>query len=343
MKNRNFLCKIIFITIYLSATTVFVSAQDDEPPSRSISSLDFQTQRPKTNAKKGAKSSVQPKPVISNQKRRKNINVVTNPGRRYNLVRRVPAAKPRNSQTSVTPPKTGKATIRNKPLPLKNEKIGVTFWRLRELESYERDDAPTFPVETKKGLEFWTAERVSSNTKFKANDRVRFSIESPRSGFLYIVNREVYKDGSRGEAKLIFPTLKTNGKGDNQVVAGRLIEVPHSSARSPFWRLGSKAPDYAGEEIIVIISRTRLAGIKLDVEPTSIAAAKVGKWMDDWSATVDIFEAEDGEGVALTKAEEEAAQTRALTEEEPSPQTIYSLKARANQPLLIVFQLQTRK
>jgi hypothetical protein len=343
MKNRNFLYKIIFITIYLAAATVFVSAQDEEPPSRSISSMDFQSQRPKSVVNKSAKDKVQPKPAVSNQKRSKNIDVISRPGRRYNLLKRVPAAQTKNSQTGGATSKNRRPNSQNKVPAFKNEKIGVTFWRLRELESYERDDAPTFPVETKKGTEFWTAERVSSNTKFKSNDRVRFSIESPRTGFLYIVNREVYRDGSRGEAKLIFPTLKTNGKGDNRVVAGRLIEVPHSSARSPFWRLGSKQPDYAGEEIIVIISPTKLAGIKLDVEPTSIAAAKVGKWLDDWSATVDIFEAEDGEGVAVTKAEEEAAQTRALTEEEPSPQTIYSIKARVNQPLLIVFQLQTRK
>lgn len=194
-----------------------MSAQDDEPPSRSISSLDFQTQRPKTNAKKGAKSSIQPKPPVSNQKRRKNIAVVTNPGRRYDLLRRVPAARPRNSQTSVTPSKTGKVNARNKPLPLKNEKIGVTFWRLREPESYERDDAPTFPVKTRKGVENWTAERVSSTTKFKINSLVRFTIESPRSGFLYVVNREVYADGTRGEAKLIFPDLPVDGSANTSV------------------------------------------------------------------------------------------------------------------------------
>lgn len=121
------------------------------------------------------------------------------------------------SQTSVTPSKTGKVNARNKPLPLKNEKIGVTFWRLREPESYERDDAPTFPVKTRKGVENWTAERVSSTTKFKINSLVRFTIESPRSGFLYVVNREVYADGTRGEAKLIFPDLPVDGSANTSI------------------------------------------------------------------------------------------------------------------------------
>ncbi|HLL99764.1 MAG TPA: hypothetical protein VK400_01810, partial [Pyrinomonadaceae bacterium] len=65
-------------------------------------------------------------------------------------------------------------------------------------------------------------------------------------------------------------------------------------------------------------------------------------WIADWGSTMDIFEATDGEGIAQTQAEEEAARTRALTQEEPSPQTIFSVRARANQPLLIIFQMQAR-
>ncbi|HEX9962507.1 MAG TPA: hypothetical protein VGB00_16350, partial [Pyrinomonadaceae bacterium] len=338
-----FLYKIIFITICLLSSAVFVSAQDEEPPSRSISSLDFQSQRPATKVKKGVKGGVQPKAPVANQKRRKNIDVVTNPGRRYNLVRRVPAAKSKNSQPPSGTSRTGKANSRNKSPAFRQEKVGVTFWRLREPESYERDDAPTFPVKTKKGVENWTAERVSSTTRFKVNSLVRFTIESPRSGFLYIINREVYTDGTRGEAKLIFPTLKANAKGENRVVAGSLVEIPHSRARTPYFRVASEEPDYAGEEVVVIISPTKLTGVKIDLEPTPVALEKLEKWMADWSATVDIFEAADGEGIALTKAEEEAAQTRALTPEEPSPQTIYSVRTRANQPILIAFQMQARK
>lgn len=353
MQRRDLLARIFSAILLGLISAGFVAAQrqdDDEPLTRSISSLDFQSQRPKTAARKGAKrvaNSPQPKTTVANQKRRKSIDVVTNPGRRYNLVRRVPAAKPKNSQTAVAPTtKTGgKSNPRNKPLqpPLRDEKVGVTFWRLREPESFERDDAPTFPVKTKKGVEYWTAERVSSTTKFKLNSLVRFSIESPRTGFLYIINREVYADGTRGEAKLIYPTLKTNPNGDNRVVAGSLVEIPHTSARAPYFRVASEEPDYAGEEVVVIISPDKLPGVKIDLEPMPVTGEKLEKWLAEWSTTVDIFEAEDGEGVALTQVEEEAAQSRALTQEEPSPQTIYSLRARANQPLLVVFQMQARK
>lgn len=337
--------------IYLSAAVTLAKAQDaqDEPPSRSISSLDFQTQRPKNSpaAKKAAKKSVQPaspqkqQTEISNQRRRKNIDVLTNPGRRYNPVKRISVGKPKNFQPIVKSPKNAGSNARNKILPLRNEKVGVTFWRLREPKSYERD-APTFPVSTDEGIEYWTAERVNSTTKFKSSNRVRFTIESPRSGYLYVVNREYYLDGTRGEARLIFPTTKTRQQGDNRVTAGSLVEVPDSNSRVPYFTLRSKSPDYAGEEIIVIISPIKLPNIQIGAEALQITAEKLEKWIDDWGTITDIFEADDGEGVALTKVEEEAVKTRALTQEEPSPQTIFSLRTRANQPLLIVFQMQAR-
>ncbi|HLL99965.1 MAG TPA: hypothetical protein VK400_02860, partial [Pyrinomonadaceae bacterium] len=294
MKNRKFLCKITFLTIYLSAAVIFAQAQDEEPPSRSISSLDFQTQRPKPPAARKSPKNAnteQPKSTpAANQRRRKNIDVLTNPGRRYDLVRRVPAARPKNSQNAAggdgrgaTPSRTTRKTnARNKPqplLPLKNEKVGITFWRLREPKSYERDDAPTFPVSTDDGVEYWTAERVNSTTRFKASNRVRFTIESPRSGFLYVVNREYYTDGTRGEARLIFPTTKTRQQGDNRVTAGSLVEVPQSNSRVPYFTMRSKAPDYAGEEIIVIISPARLPGIRIGAESLPVTGEKLEKWI----------------------------------------------------------------
>ena len=337
MKNRNFLYKIIFITIYLLAATVFASAQDeDEQPTRSINSLDFQTQRPATNVRKGAKSSSNPKATVAKQKRRKNIEVITNPGRRYELVKRV--AAPRSGK-----PQTSRANPRKKTAVLKREEIGVTFWRLRPLKSFEEDDAPTFAVNTGDGIENWTAERVSSTTKFKANDRLRFTIESSRSGYLYIVSREFYTDGTTGRAELIFPTLKTSGKGNNRVVAGSLIDIPDARAAAPYFRVNPKRKDYAGEEVIVIISPTRLPSVKIGTEAVAVESEKIEKWVADWGTTVDIYDAADGEGVALTRTEAEAANTRALTQEEPLPQTRYRFKARTNEPVLMVVQIQAKK
>jgi len=339
MSKKNLFKQMFWAVICLFAITNLTWSQEtNDAASRSINSLDFQAQRPKTvGAKAGGGASSKSATKVSNARRRKNIAVVSNARRRYNLVKRIAAVKPK-----ISPPiKTGDSTKNpgNANPPLKNEELGVTFWRMRPLESDE-EDAPTFPVKINNQTENWTAERVGSTTKFQKGDRVRFTIESSRSGFLYIVNREFYADGTSAEADLIFPTLRTRG-GDNRVTAGSLIEIPASSDSVSYFTVKPKREDYAGEEILVIISPQKIPGIEPGLRAQTITRAKVQKWLEDWGATVDIYDAEDGEGIAYTTNEAEASttQSRALTQEEPLPQTIYRVQARADAPLLVPFRM----
>lgn len=320
--RRRFLLSVICLLI-LGGT---VRAQEDEKPAtREISSLDFQAQRPKSASVSAGVASL---PKISNVKRKKNIAVVTNAKRRYKLINRVAAIKPKVSGTV----KTIKQT-------LKTEEFGVTFWRLRPVAADETD-APTFVVKVGNAAEEWTAERVGSTTNFQKGDRVRFTVESSRSGFLYIVNREFYTDGATAEADLIFPTLRTRG-GDNRVTAGSLIEIPASTDSVPYFTIKPRRADYAGEEIAVIISPVKLPGIELGLRAQKVNRETIGKWLRDWAATLDIYDAEDGEGIAYTTNEANAAavQSRALTQEEPLPQTIYRIQARPDAPLVVLFRM----
>lgn len=340
MKNAG--QNLFLLIICFLALSVAVSGQtENEPVTRSINSLDFQMQRPaqrptesNINKKGAGEGAVKAKTPAVNKKRRKNIAVVTNPGRRYTWVKRNAAFKTKTTAS-------GKANPKGKKFPLKNEELGVTFWRLRPLKSSERDDAPTFAVNTGDGTENWTAERVSSTTKFKISDRVRFTLESPRSGYLYVINREFYADETTGAANLIYPTLKSRSKGDNRVIAGSLIEIPPSQSGS-YFNVKSTNPGYAGEEIIVIISPLKIPGVAPGAQEVALNREKVEKWMNDWGATIDTYDATDGEGIAYTRTEAEAAGTRALTQEEPLPQTIYRVKTRADKPLVVTFRMQAK-
>src|SRR5438876_3721598 len=68
--------------------------------------------------------------------------------------------------------------------------IGVTLWRLR----------PTRPADTGEriishdGPESveWLPERVSSTGRLSEGDRIRISIEAARTGYLYVVEQEIY-------------------------------------------------------------------------------------------------------------------------------------------------------
>ena len=313
--------------LFLAVNVSHAQQEGEPPPSRSITSLDFQTQRPKTppSAFSGnSNNSNSPKSA----KRRKSIAALGSAKRNYKLVRRLASTR---KNTVSRQPKT-------KPV-LVETKLGVTFWRLRPPKS-EEDDAPTFPVANGKRLEQWTAERVDSTTNFRKGDHVRFTIETPRNGFIYIVNREFYTDGTSGNAKLIFPTLRTRG-GDNVVTQGTLIEIPPSNGEMSYFNIEPDRNDYAGEELYVIVSPNKLPNIKIGLEAQDVTLKTLNKWLEDWSATVDIYDAEDGEGIAYTGTEAEAAtvKTRSLRLAEPSPQTIYSVRVPKNQPLLVPFRL----
>lgn len=299
-----------------------VKAQEGEPPAaRSITSLDFQV-----NRKKDADAALSVKP-LKNPKRKTAIAAVSNPQRRYNLVKRV------RLQTTAKSNKTAKPEFNI-------EQLGVTFWRLRPATD-DDEDAPLFPVKiTKDKTEKWTAERVSSAYQFKKGDRVRFTFEASRSGFMYIVNREFYADGTSGSANLIFPTYRIRN-GDNRVEAGSLIEIPAAEDSVPYLTVTPRRADYAGEELIVLILPKPLNDFSVALGAQPFSQTKLEKWIDDWGATADIYDAEDGIGTAYTRAEALAANvsSRALTQEEPLPQTIYKVLLRENSPFLVSIKM----
>ena len=317
---------VIFCVIAFSAAVRGQNTDDDTD--RSITSLDFQNQRPTASAKAGIGNVSKSATKSPKGKRSDKIAVISSSRRRYGLVKKIVVANPNI------------ATIKkSKSLP-KNEELGVTFWRMRPPRADE-DDAPTFAVQTKNGNEKWTAERVASTTRFQKGDLVRFSVESSRTGFLYIINREFYTDNSKGGAKIIYPTLRTRG-GDNRVVAGSLIEIPAASEPSPYFMVNPKKSNYAGEEIIIVISPIKFENINLELRAQSISSDELKKWLADWATTVDVYDADDGEGIAVTKSETETDGARELTREEPLPQTIYRVKTAGDVPLVVSFQMNAR-
>jgi hypothetical protein len=327
MKTRSAIPQGLFLSVILLFAASFASAQQDETATREITSLDFQNQRQKPVSGE-AKITL---PKNATLKQRKNIALLTNKRRKYNLVKRIPTPATVAARIDKNPKIANKTVI-------KSEQIGVTFWRLRPIAA-DDGDVPYFSVRIGDGRENWTAERVNSTTRFKTGDRVRFTIESSRSGYLYIVNREYYADGTTGAANIIFPTLRTRG-GDNRVVAGSLVDIPASTDSVPYFTIKPKRRDYAGEELVVLITKEKLP-LEIGLKPIALDLPQLEKWSGDWSATVDIYDAEDGEGAAMTSVELTASQTssRALEQEEPLPQTIYKVRIGGDLPLFVPFRM----
>ena len=212
--------------------------------------------------------------------------------------------------------------------------IGVTLWRLRPAQSADNQDARILEHKASKSTE-WTPERIEAETRIKEGERVRVSIESPSTGYLYVIDREQYADGSLGDAYLIFPTARTRG-GNNSVVAGRVVEFPAQEDNPPYFTLTRSRPDHVAEVLTLIVSPQPLAELAAGAEPLKVTAAKLSQWEKEWGGRTEQFELEGGAGLPYTKAEKSAGGdgSRMLTQGDPLPQTVLRLSAKPGTPVL---------
>jgi hypothetical protein len=92
------------------------------------------------------------------------------------------------------------------------------------------------------------------------------SIEAARTGYLYVVDQEIYADGSKSEPSLIFPTTRTRS-GDNSVKAGRVIEIPAQDDAPPYFTLKRTRADHVGENVIVLVTPTPIESLTITDKP----------------------------------------------------------------------------
>ena len=219
--------------------------------------------------------------------------------------------------------------------------IGVTVWRLRPAQSVSGQGARILEHQGAKDTE-WAAERIDADSQINEGERVRVSIESPTSGYLYVIDREQYATGKLGDAYLIFPTARTRG-GDNRVVAGRVIEFPAQEDNPPYFTLSRSRADHIGEVLTLIVSTQPLADLPVGPEPSKVAPEKVVEWEKEWGGRIEQFELEGGAGLPYTATEKAAAsadKARMLTQGDPLPQTILRMKAKPGSPVVARINLR---
>lgn len=212
--------------------------------------------------------------------------------------------------------------------------LGLTIWRLRRATAAEVGER-IIVHEDGETVE-WIPERVEAGRPLRISEKIRLSFESQQAGYLYVINREQYADGSMGDPLLIFPTTHTRN-GDNQVAAGRLIEIPGQEDRPNFFTMSRGRMDQTGEQLIAIITPHPLTDLTIGAKPLKLTDEMVTKWEQAWSAKTATFEMATAGGKTWTKVEREAgADTRQLlTQGDPGPQTIFRIAAGPDEPRLI--------
>ena len=240
-------------------------------------------------------------------------------------------------QTRRSSPPTRAA--KNSPNP-SSDLLGVTIWRLRPAASSDDTQARLLDHEADAETVL-IAERVASDTKFKEGQKVRLSIESPRTGFLYVIDREQYADGTFSDPYLIFPTMKIQA-GDNAVAAGRLIEIPDQDDRPFYFKMKRNRPDQIGEVLTLLVTAQRIPGLQLGTKALKLTNEQFAQWEQKWKAPAKRVELANHAGKTYTKAEMTAGagNTSLLRRDDPPPQTIYRVSAKPGDPLMITISLQ---
>lgn len=220
--------------------------------------------------------------------------------------------------------------------------VGVTIWRLRPAN--RSDSGERLITHDDNATKEWIPERISENTKIGAGDRLRISVEAARNGYLYVIDRELYADGTLGEPYLIFPTTRTLN-GDNQVSVGRLAEIPAQVDSPPFFTIRKSRPDHVAEVLSVLVTPTPLEGVQISDKALKLSDEQVASWEKSWSTSVGRMEMETV-GQAWTREEKDAGatNTRALTASAPAPQLLfYRPSLKSNDAMFVKLRLSYRK
>jgi Domain of unknown function (DUF4384) len=198
--------------------------------------------------------------------------------------------------------------------------VGVTIWRFEPgttvSSAGERSLSGSYWNKAD-----WVPRRVEADINFREGDTLRISIESPRDGYLYVVNRDLLADGTYGETNLIFPT---QGE-DNRLQAGKLIDIPGPD-EPPF--KASPKLNQSSEVLTIIVTSVPLQ-LQLGATAIPISKKQLKEWETRWGGETERLEMNGGAGKVRTLEEELAAsrrRSRQLTRQDPMPQTIYSLR-----------------
>lgn len=258
-----------------------------------------------------------------------------------------------------TPPTKGKksvstfvAKVNTNQTLAKGEDVGVTLWLLSEaLKTDNRDVQEKTRIAIRKnGKEtdkdvVLTPRRASSDTLFQDGNILRFSLEAPFEGYVYIINREKYGENDYSEPYLIFPSKQDVGKADKGSPKQTLY-IPNDDGFFQLQKLSDNQKTKQAEVFHVIISKIPIQELPpLETnEPRKIDRALFEKWTKDWNTGTTEFEQTVGKGVSIKKTEKEAsvAKKGQLKESDPLPQTIYHVASNSQDALIFEVQIKIK-
>jgi hypothetical protein len=228
--------------------------------------------------------------------------------------------------------------------------VGVTFWRLR---AARKNDAPSLRETKRKVVRVKNKEvektvtlvpmRAESETLFADGDSLRLSIEVPYQAYIYVFNREQYRDGMLGEPYLVYPGTSDVKRSE----PGRLVSIPNESDSLEITPSSTSQEKVAEVFVVVVTPQAikELPPLKDEEENRAVDGQQFERWEKEWGARVWKFERQGGRGASITQVEKSAGKTSgaALTETDPQPQTVYHVARKSTEVLWLSIPIKIRK
>ncbi len=227
------------------------------------------------------------------------------------------------------------------PEGMEAREIAVTMWRLRPARKTDPKDTRILVQDaaTNAASAEWTPERIAAGAPLAEGERVRMSVMTPKTGFLYVFDREKYADGTFSEPYLIFPTTRTNG-GDNRITAGTPVEIPAFGDNPNYFSIrelpNQSGKVLVGEELSILVTDQPLDGVTVGASAQKVDESRFAE-IRKFETGVDQFELVNGKNLPYQSAEKLAATggARMLTQDDPLPQSIFRAVTARGTPLLV--------
>ena len=229
------------------------------------------------------------------------------------------------------------------PAKLEEAMLGLTVWKMRPASE---DDEVKELIEERSGCKIaqpeYTWARNESETPLEVCDRIRLSIESlSLDGYLYVVNRELYDDGTYSSPKLVYPTLRS-ARRNVPISAGNSIFIPESGNRFLITPKQFEKKQAAEVLTVIISPKPLIEQSMLKKDAIDLPRAQFANWLNQWEVETVVLEQEDGAGEAITQAEQTAGEAAkglteesSLTRDDPAPQSIYRALIKRGDPFLV--------
>lgn len=234
--------------------------------------------------------------------------------------------------------------------------IGFTFWLLKDSAD---GDSPEVTEKAKRRTNIKsgntitqkeenvvvTPRRVNSNTKFSNGDWLRFSLDLPIDGYVYIFNKEQYIDGTLSSPHLMFPRQEDKGKTD-KTIAGKLLFIPNPIDYFEIEETSESGKEKIAEVYYVLVSLRPIPEITLlksnQSEPVNLT---IFNKYEKYTAPLLKFESQNEANKAITKIERLSSVDgkETLSESDPLPQTVYRIFKQQDAPLFFSISAEIKK